>query len=204
MGVEFLSCKKYFETNGNLDIGSKYVTDNGVAHGTWISNLRTWNNAGVHPKYLSPERKQQLDEIGMVWDKFSLLWERNFSSACRYYQVHRNLNVPARYVDEDGIRLGTWIARCRGLYRGTVKTGALTDDQIKHLESIGMVWDLHFELQWKEFYSEAKKYFEENGNLNIPGTYESDSGKKLGRWLIRQRKLFSEGKLSEEKIQTQR
>ncbi len=48
-------------------------------------------------------------------------------------------------------------------------------------------------------YNQAKAYYEENGNLDIPKGYISD-GFGLGLWLDRQKKRYRNGKLSDEYI----
>ena len=40
---------------------------------------------------------------------------------------------------------------------------------------------------WDVWYELAKKYYEENGDLRVPGRYETENGMKLGRWIERQR-----------------
>jgi len=63
-----------------------------------------------------------------------------------------------------------------------------------------MIRDKRLESQWKDFYCDARNYFERNGSLDVSATYISESGKHLGRWISCQRKLFSENKLSAERI----
>lgn len=41
---------------------------------------------------------------------------------------------------------------------------ALTDEQRKALEELGMIWD-HNKQKWEEYYSTAKAYYKEHGNL---------------------------------------
>lgn len=35
----------------------------------------------------------------------------NYKSAKLYYKLHKNLNVPVKYTDTYGVRLGAWLAR---------------------------------------------------------------------------------------------
>lgn len=56
---------------------------------------------------------------------------------------------------------------------------------------------------WYDMYMLAKKYYEKNNNLLIPGSYILvDNGKriKLGKWIIIQRYFKNNGELEEEKI----
>lgn len=54
---------EYFNTFGNLDVASRFITREGVRLGEWISNLRTWESSGVHTRYLTADRKKALEEI---------------------------------------------------------------------------------------------------------------------------------------------
>lgn len=60
---------------------------------------------------------------------------------------------------------------------------------------------MNIEKNWLIYYKEAVLYYKENNNLNIPGTYiAKNSNIRLGSWIIRNRSLYNEGKLSIEKI----
>ena len=62
---------------------------------------------------------------------------------------------------------------------------ALTDEQRKELEELGMIWD-HNKQKWEEYYSAAKAYYKEHGNLEVPAKYVTADGIPLGRWLSNQ------------------
>ncbi|MCD7883289.1 MAG: helicase associated domain-containing protein, partial [Lachnospiraceae bacterium] len=127
-------------------------------------------------------------------------WERNYAAAASYYREHRDLNVPAGYLTEDGIRLGTWVYRLRALHAGTAKGTPPTEEQVRRLDAIGMIWtDLH-EDKWEKGFQAAAAYQKEHGTLQVPNNYVADNGCKLRVWLQRQRSLLKKGKLSEERI----
>lgn len=48
-------------------------------------------------------------------------------------------------------------------------------------------------------FEEAKKYYEQFGDLNIPHSYKTSDGKSLGSWLSKQRRDRKDGRLSEDK-----
>ncbi|MCD7761789.1 MAG: Helicase associated domain protein [Lachnospiraceae bacterium] len=196
----YAAAKRYRETYGDLNPPAKYVDEDGVALGEWLASLRAWKNAGGHQMRLTPERIQKLNDLGMIWDVLDYYWERNYAAACQYYLDHRNLNVPAGYVTEDGIRLGTWIYRIRALRAGTAKGTPPTEEQVKRLDAIGMVWaDLH-ENKWEKGFQAAAAYQKEHGSLQVPIDFISENGCKLASWLQRQRYLYKKGKLNEDRI----
>lgn len=182
----YRAAREFYEANGHLKVNVSEVTEAGIHLGTWIANLRTYKKNGIRTAYLSPERIAALEQIGMVWDVPDYLWEENFNAAMQYYREHGDLDMPNTYVAPNGIRIGTWIFKLRALRRtgeGTRAGAALTQEQIKRLDSIGMIWEPKHKRSWAQGYEAAKKYVEEHGNLNVPATYTSPSGYRLGHWL---------------------
>lgn len=54
---------------------------------------------------------------------------------------------------------------------------------------------------WERNYEEAKKYFEQHGDLSIPGSYKTKDGIKLNAWIQRQRQIKLKNRLSNEQIE---
>lgn len=197
----FVAAKDWFQKHGNLEIHSNYVTEDGIKLGLWLCSLRTWERAGVHQKYLTEERKNQLKSIGMVWDKLDFYWEKNYSAAYMYYREHRNLDVPSKYVSSDGIRLGSWIGRLRKLRRGSCEGTPLTDEQIKRLDDIGMIWENADDYHWRISYEYLVEYKNKYLNVDVPVQYICPNGFQLGTWVQRQRRSYKQGKLSLDRIE---
>ncbi len=198
--TNFAAAQKYYEEHGNLDMPAKYITEDGLRLGAWISNLRSWESAGLHPKYLSAERRKMLEDLGMIWNKLNHVWERNFAAAEKFYKENGHLQVPAKYVSPDGIKLGNWISYLKNVRIGKQKRGAaLTEEQIARLDSIGMSWNPTVADKWEDGFKEAKIYAQNNGTLLVPVSYVSESGYKLGSWLQRQNKLLKNEELLPER-----
>ncbi|MCD8074956.1 MAG: Helicase associated domain protein [Lachnospiraceae bacterium] len=197
----YAAARRYHEKYGDLNPPAKYVDEEGVALGSWIADIRACENAGARQKYLTPDRIRKLNDLGMVWDVLDYYWERNYAAAYRYYLENRNLDVPAGYVTEDGIRLGTWITRLRSLRAGTAKGTPPDEDQVKRLDAIGMNWENQFENKWEKGFQAASDYVKEYGNLLVPTKYVTENGQQLGVWMHRQRYLYKKGRLPAERIQ---
>ena len=73
------------------------------------------------------------------------------------------------------------------LRKGKTNGAKLTEEQIARLDGIGMVWKTKPEQQWDKGYEEAKAYYDAYGNLNVPVSYVSPSGYKLGHWIVDRR-----------------
>lgn len=190
----FNAAKNYYEKNGHLDVPSRFVTRDGLPLDEWLSSLRTWESSGIHPKYLSAERKKQLESIGMIWSKLDYYWEQNFSEALRYYRKNGDLIVPSNFVTDNGVRLGSWIFRQRKLHSGSCKGTPLTAEQTARLNSIGMVWEP--EDPWLMSFNLVKGYYKEHGNINISQSTVVN-GVWLGKWIAEQKKRLKSGKHSD-------
>ena len=116
----------------------------------------------------------------------SSTWETYFHAAKAYYEEHGDLNVPKKYVTEDGLTLGVWLVTQRRVKRGTVG-GILTDAQVWRLEDIGMIWDDMRSQQWERGFEHAKAYYEEHGDLDVKSQYVCDDGYRLGSWIANNR-----------------
>ena len=193
----YVHALEYYNKNGNIDIAVNYVCNDGYALGKWISMLRSVRKSGYVNGLLDTERIAALDGMGMVWDKTDSRWEENYAAAAEYYERHGDLDVPRDHVTETGIKLGGWLYRIRALY--AEKSSRLTDEEIKRLSSIGMNWESKKESSWNRYYRLAADYYKSNGSLEVSGSYQTEAGERLGRWVYHQRELYHKGKLSEDK-----
>ena len=169
---------QYHREYGDLNVPTGYTAKDGTRLGVWINNLRS---GGIN---LTPEQKAQLDELGMVWEKkFHRAWEQGFAEAKRYYETHKDLAVPVNFVAPSGFKLGAWLCNQRDAYR----TGKIKPDRAQRLEDIGMVWQK--EDPWEVRFALAERYFQEHGNLNVPGNYNVN-GMGLGKWVNEQKQAY--------------
>lgn len=191
----YASAKQYYKENGNLEVPARYITEEGYALGSWLNNQKAIRKGTIVGK-LTEDQIQKLDSIGMIWDSLDYFWEQNFKSAKEYYLTYGNLDIPTNYKSKDGKHLGNWILRQRQLY----KSNSLTDEQVKKLDSIGMDWMDRVDRVWENGFMEAKNYSEEYGNLSVPKNYRSNTDFPLGIWIQRQRSLYKNNKISEDRI----
>lgn len=191
----YASAKQYYEENGNLEVPARYITEEGYALGSWLNNQKAIRKGTIVGK-LTEDQIKKLDDIGMIWDSLDYFWEQSFISAKEYYLAHGNLDVPTNFKSKDGKHLGNWVLRQRQLY----KSNSLTDEQVKKLNSIGMDWMHRVDRIWENGFLEAENYSEEYGNLSVPKNYRSNTDFSLGIWIQRQRSLYKNNKISEDRI----
>lgn len=186
----FAEAKRFYKTHGHLLVSVTDQPVNGVALGRWLAQLRFYRKSGIQSAYMTEDRITALDAIGMVWDVPDYLWEQNYSAALCYYRVNGHLDVPADYVDPNGIRLGSWLNYVRAARKGENRSAQISSEQIARLDALGMNWVGKRNAAWDTAYVEACKYRQEYGDLNVPSSYVSDNGIRLGRWIRSQRELY--------------
>lgn len=150
-------------------------------------------------------------------DTLSASWDFMYLEAKKYFEQYGNLLVPASYHTEDGYGLGRWIRTQRiarqnrdadGEDKYTYGYCPISDEHIKKLDEIGMVWLSVIQGKWQANYSLAEEYYRKYGNLIVPHDYvvkratgdDTEEEVKLGIWITSQRVSYSKGKLSDEQI----
>jgi len=181
----YAEAQKFYVQNGHLNVEKK----NGSLY-SWILRQRKRYKDGE----MSSEEYKQLSDIGMVWELESS-WDIHYPEAVRFYKENGNLDIPASFVTETGVKLGTWYRTMRNKYR----EGMLNDEEKKALEDIGMEWESVKNRTWMMYYGLAKEYYDQNGDLAVNLKYSKD-GQNLGIWISSQRYAKKKGSLSDEQI----
>ena len=125
-------------------------------------------------------------------DTLTATWDMYYECAKKYFNNNGNLEIPARYITEEGYALGSWIANQKAIRKGTIN-GKLTENQINKLDSIHMIWEDYNDLNWSKHYHAAKQYYKEHGNLEVPSRYVNADGVSLGRWISSVRRWYNSG-----------
>lgn len=187
---------EYYSAHGDLEVPGNYICDDGTCLGNWIGNIRSARKTGSRWYKLTDDQINRLNAIGMRWEnKVDYEWNRCYAAAKKFYEYNGHLRVVISYIDEDGIKLGNWIARQRQ-YR-LKGNKVLTEDRIKMLDDIGMIWNPNMES--RDYFLEAvKRYYEEYGDINISPNYITEDGIHIGRWLYTQIEKKRHGVLDNE------
>lgn len=138
----FEVAENYYKTHGNLDVMTKYVTENGLPLGRWLSEI-SHQACGENQDQisLSEEQLKRLRSIGFRQEKKTdRQWNEKYMLARNYYETYGNLNIPLSY-SINGVRLGRWIANVRSKRKHPASSGmVLGEERIRQLDSIGMNW----------------------------------------------------------------
>jgi superfamily II DNA or RNA helicase len=167
----------YKEREGHCRVRATHK-ENGFPLGQWVRTQR--GNADT----LSAPRRQQLDELGFVWDPVQTNWEEGFRYLTIYKEREGHCRVPSRHM-ENGFRLGQWVS----VQRGNADT--LSAPRRQQLDELGFVWD-PFETDWAEGFRYLTIYKEREGHCRVPRSHE-ENGFRLGQWVNRQRHRMVSG-----------
>ena len=180
----------YISRNGNALVPQSYVDEDGFKLGIWVFTQRRDATRGL----VDAVRARRLSELaGWSWDPLSDLWETGFRQLVKYVDAKGHANVPHAYQQEDGYKLGHWVAAQRQLHA----KGKIQAQREKRLADLpGWLWELPTATdQWEVSFRRLKLYVESNGSALVPSTYKEPDGYKLGQWVVAQRHKRAKGKL---------
>lgn len=148
---------------------------------------------------LSDERKVKLDSIGFVVSAQEAIWLEHYESLKEYKSIYGDINVSSDY----NLKLHRFVKYQRRLY----EQGILSKERIALLENFGMIWNL-VDHKWESKFSELTHIYNKIGSLYI---VENDPviikdgivvkiEESLMHWISCQRKYFTNGTLSQDRV----
>ncbi|BAJ25862.1 MULTISPECIES: DEAD/DEAH box helicase [Kitasatospora] len=150
---------------------------------SWLSRQRHLHATGR----LATRRRNDLDALGMIWNKHEDAWERGYAHARAFAVRTGHLAVPADEQVED-YNLGTWVRRQR--------KADLTADQEARLTALDPLWRMAPD--WQRSYRRLVAYLAAGGRLTGPvnrtGT-PGDERFRPGAWLRMQNRHADTGNL---------
>ncbi len=170
----FTRLQTYRESNSNCLVPFDFNTADGYRLGAWINIQR------VKKDTLADVRRRRLNKLGLVWDVRERQWEEGFAHLRAYRESNSNCLVPFGFKTEDGYRLGNWVNSQRAYQDG------LSPERRRRLDELGFVWDVR-ELQWEEGFAQLRAYRESNSDCQVPQSFKTGDGYRLGQWVGVQR-----------------
>lgn len=148
--------------------------------GRWVVRQRELFKKGK----LEPERREQLDALGFVWNTNEAAWDYRYNLLVHYVQQNGHCCVPIADA-----ALGMWVAKMRANYR----RGKLPTHRVQKLEHIGFVWNTA-EADWMDKFAKLLDFRAREGHACVP----FNEG-ELGWWVNTQRQSKRKGKLYSER-----
>ena len=206
---------KYKESHGDCNVPIDYLENEELA--IWVKNQRSQHQSG----FLSTERFQRLNELGVVWNLSDEVWSKMFAALVEYKGKHGNCRIPGNWPENE--RLRNWVSAQRQAW----KTRRLNTDRIQKLEAIGFTWSKQANTPtskddgffstgdasaqsstwleekwgsvWEQNFTELVAYKREFGDCNVVGN--SPANPTLANWVASQRQRKNNGSLRNERIQ---
>jgi Helicase associated domain len=116
---------------------------------------------------------------GELWGQHVPDWRDGLADAQDFYATHRHLEVPSKATGKRIKRFGAWVLRQRREY----DAGRLSPAQIAALEASGMQWEGPYTRNRRQMIAALHAFHTEHGHADIPVTYITADGLKLGKWL---------------------
>src|SRR5262249_35251918 len=126
----------YKEREGHCRVPRNHM-ENGFGLGQWVGRQRQSKEQETLPE----ARRQQLDELGFVWDPHEADWQERLGHLMIHNERERHRRVHQAHK-ENGFPLGGWVAQ--GHHNQT-----LSKARRQQLDELGFVWDPH-EADWEE------------------------------------------------------
>ncbi|MFE9137972.1 Helicase associated domain protein [Streptomyces sp. NPDC007355] len=167
--------------------------DHQRSHGA-TSNPRLPSKITVELPHGTAQDLVEQVELMLVRQSTSPWWE-GLGAAAAYRDHHGHLDVPSDHVTDDGHRLGQWIRNARQHHR----KGWMPPDRFTALDRLGMIWDP----DWHRFtitLEHARAYRDHHGHLDIPQSYKTPDGYRLGTRINMLRRARTADRLAPERI----
>jgi len=120
------------------------------------------------------------DSISFGWDPIVSEWESKLELLRTYQSINGNTSVPENHVTKEGVKLGEWVSIQRS------RKNRMSAYRVNMLDSISFNWDLSV-TAWEHKFELLCQYKSNNGNTNVPRSYATKEGVRLGEWVSSQR-----------------
>ncbi len=184
--------EEYKKEHGNAEVPFRYVTKTGKRLGEWVNTQR--DNYKNNKLDETREGKLKFLDFRLETIDLDARWNDWYNLLVEYKKEHGNTEVPITYVTSSGEKLGIWVYNQRNNYKNN-KLDETREGKLKFLDFRLETIDL--DARWNDWYNLLVEYKKEHGNTEVPITYVTSSGEKLGIWVYNQRNNYKNNKLDE-------
>lgn len=168
----------------------KYIDEEGVRLGDWVSRIRRAYNQGT----LKESEEKRLREVGFPLYHYDTTWHRAYLEAKAFYEGYGHLLVPVAYTEAYGSNLSQWVNRQRAEYMKK-EHGKLSIEQVELLEQIHIEKSNCMVYKFEVGLAAFKSYIETYQDNMVPIDYATGDGFALGKWVARQRTKNNSGSM---------
>lgn len=190
----FAHLQRYAEREGTSMVTVHYRDEDGYRLGSWVSCQRKLQRDGT----LSLPRRRRLEQLpGWTATPKDDAWDEGLGRLQAYVRRESHSRVPSDYREDDGFRLGAWVASQRTLQR----QGTLAPDRRRRLEAVP-TWSADFiKHTFAEGLAYLQAYAEREGHSRVPLAYRAEDGYGVGWFVSWQRRGYQHQTLPPERIE---
>ena len=173
----FSHLETYVRQHGTAWVHAKHKEPDGFFLGAWVASNR------VKRFDLDKEQTDRLEALpGWTWNALDDRWESAFVCLEKYVKENNTAQVPARFIDDFGFRLGGWVNKQRQDF------DSLERDKRERLAALPD-WSLDpFKELWDQGFEATTIFAKEHGHCNVPRKkFFTVAGNDLNNWINRQR-----------------
>ncbi|MEU8661795.1 DEAD/DEAH box helicase [Actinoplanes philippinensis] len=184
----------YVTEFGNAMVRTDFITPNGFPLGQWVQVRRLDRKIGR----LSIDRQRQLEQIpGWLWSVQESQFEAGYAALQVFVAKYGHALVPASHVTAEGYPLGRWVSKRRTGRR----LKRLSAEQASQLETLpGWRWEV-FDEGFETGLEALAMYVHHYGHARVPSNHVTESGFKLGQWVVVRRQDRANGKLPDDRAE---
>jgi hypothetical protein len=188
----------YYARHGHCGIARDCEESAGL--GRWADRVRQLRRRGRLPE----ERVKQLETLGFQWDTGDIAffmrdddgWLERYEELRQFKEKNGHCRVPWKFAEHP--MLAHWVHNQRSLFT----RGMLRQERAAKLDELGFEWarpgGLNEDL-WVMHMERLKQFKAAHGHCCVPRRWTADTG--LARWVTRQRYMYHQGTLREERAQ---
>jgi superfamily II DNA or RNA helicase len=186
--------KKYTAEFGHSNVPSGTLYPDGFKLGQWVQMQRL----ALKQEILAVKKQDLLLEIGFDFERKNTQRQELVTRLQKYYDEFGTVNVPTKYVSQDGNKLGLALDRIRQLKKNSPESD---HEAIVFLESKDIIWNVKDVLEEDSFrkgLTELDLHLEKFSLGDLKQSSISESGFRIGAWIERMRAKKTKGNLSSE------
>ncbi len=188
--VNFNELVKYLEENNGKYPPQSSKLPKVKRLAIWVGSQRL----NYKNKILSKEKLAKLQSIGFIFDSQEESWQINLDQLTEYLKANDGKYPSADDPIPEIRKICAWVFKQRKSYNKK----QLPANRLVKLQSIGFVFDPHEE-NWQNTFNRLVKYINEN-NGKFPSSRDSDPNiKALAVWISKQRAIFRNNALSQDR-----
>lgn len=191
--TNFDALAAYSAKRGHASPPVDYVTDDGIALGQWVRELRRPTRRAK----LAADRHDRLESLpGWSWTYDPRrTWEESFALLADFAAEHGHAAPPktTRHRDHP---IGEWVAEQRHKH----SQGRLDAARAARLETLpGWAWTAS-DVRWETNFAALAAYATHHGHIDPPPTLQSDNGSVVADWVRTVRRAARAGQLTPDRL----